>query len=328
MTVGRPLGIGGIEIAPIALGCMNFAGPTPDEDADAILDAALAAGVTLFDTADVYQSGGSEQVLGRWLASRGCRDDVVVATKVGMPMGEGPRSRWFEPGHIVASCDASLARLGVEVIDLYQLHRPPLVEGAEHEVVLEALDGLVRAGKVRAIGCSTHPAWMVAEAQLLARQHGWARYVAEQPPYNLLDRRIERELVPVADRYGMGLLPWSPLGAGILAGRYTTGIAPDSRAARRAQVAERVTPAAIAVAGEVERLASEGGVTAAQLALHWCRDRPGVTAPIIGPRTIEQATEQLAVLERAPLDPDLLAALDALVPPGTAVADFHNNAYW
>jgi 1-deoxyxylulose-5-phosphate synthase len=324
----RPLGASGIDIAPIALGCMNLGGPTPDDEGFEILDAALEAGVTFFDTADVYTQGASEEVLGRWLADRGCRDRVVVATKVGMPMGDGPLSRWFEPEHIAAGCDDSLRRLGVDVIDLYQLHRPPVVPGADHEAVLGALDQLVRAGKVRAIGCSTHPSWMVAEARFLAERHGWAPYVSEQPPYNLLDRRIERELVPAARRYGLGVLPWSPLGAGILAGRYAAGIVDGSRASRKAMVADRVTPEALDVAAVVAEVAGDLGCSPAQLALRWCRDQPGITAPIIGPRTAEQAREQVAVLEHPPLDPEVLARFDELVPPGTAVSDFHNNAYW
>jgi 1-deoxyxylulose-5-phosphate synthase len=324
----RPLGGSGLSVAPIALGCMNFGGPTPVEDADAILDHARDAGVTLYDTADVYVRGRSEEVLGEWLRSRGCRDEVVVATKVGMPTRAGERGEFFDPAYIAESCDGSLRRLGIDVIDLYQLHRPPLVDGAQHDDVLEALHGLVATGKVRHLGCSTHPAWLVVEADQVARERGWSGYVSEQPPYNLLDRRIERELVPVAERYGIGLLPWSPLAAGILAGRYRQGIDDTSRASRLPQVAARVTPAALHVAARLAELAGDASVTPAQLALHWCRDQPGITAPIIGPRTLEHATEQLAVLAWDPLDDALTESLDALVPPGTAVSDFHNNAYW
>lgn len=328
MTEARPLGRSGLSIAPIALGCMNFGGPTPDDEVPAILDAALAAGVTLFDTADVYVRGHSEEVLGAWMADRGCRDEIVVATKVGMPTREGERHEFFDPAYIAESCDRSLARLGIDVIDLYQLHRPPLVGDARHEDVLEALHRLVDAGKVRHLGCSTHPAWMVVEADRLVREHGWTSYVSEQPPYNLLDRRIERELVPVAERYGLGLLPWSPLGGGILAGRYAQGIDDQSRASRLPQVARRVTEEAVAVGDRMAELAADAGVSAAQLALWWCRDQSGITAPIIGPRTLEQTQEQLAVLGYGPLPADLAGALDDLVAPGTAISDFHNNAYW
>lgn len=324
----RTLGRRGPPVAPLALGCMNFGGPTPPEEAGAILDAAREAGVTLFDTADVYAGGRSEERLGAWLAQRGCRNEVLVATKVGMPTHDGPRGDFFRPEHITASCDGSLARLGVDVIDLYQLHRPPLVDDARHEDVLEALHSLVAAGKVRHLGCSTHPAWMIVEADRLVGEHGFTPYVSEQPPYNLLDRRIERELVPVAERYGLGLLPWSPLGAGILAGRYAGGIDEQSRASRLPQVAGRITPAALDAAQRLATVAGDAGVSAAQLAVWWCRDRPGVTAPIIGPRTLDQASEQLAVLDLPPLRSDVADRLDEIVAPGTAVSDFHNNAYW
>lgn len=321
----RPLGPTGIEVAPLCLGVMNFADPTDAAESARIVDAALAAGIDMIDVADVYAGGESEKVLGDILAANGRRDDVVLATKVGMPRGPGDPGQWHRRDHIVASCEQSLRSLRTDRIDLYQLHRPSTV--VPQEETLAAFAELVEAGKVRHIGCSTHPAWMVMEALAIAERDALPTYVSEQPPYNLIDRRIENELLPLCRKYGLGVFPWSPLGGGILAGRYADGIPDDSRAKRRPQVMDRVTPAAIEVARAVTRLAEDRGLTATQLALLWVKDQPGVTAPIIGPRTLEQLLDAVAVLE-LDLDDDARAACDDLVHPGNAVADFHNTTGW
>jgi 1-deoxyxylulose-5-phosphate synthase len=322
----RSLGASGLEVAPLCLGAMNFGDPTDGDESARMIDAALDGGIDMIDVADVYARGESERIVGAALQANGRRDDIVLATKVGMPTGKGDAAQWHRREHIVASCDRSLTSLETDRIDLYQLHRPTFADVPQEET-LAALDELVRAGKVRFVGCSTHPAWMVMEAIAIAERDGLPRYVSEQPPYNLLDRRIENELLPVCRKYGLGILPWSPLGGGILANRYADGVPDGSRATRRPQVLQRVTPRAVEVGRALGTLAADRGITVTQLALLWCKDQPGVTAPIIGPRTMEQLDDALAVLDMA-LDDDTRAACDELVPPGSAVADFHNTAPW
>jgi aryl-alcohol dehydrogenase-like predicted oxidoreductase len=239
-------------------------------------------------------------------------------------MGQGPNEGGASRYHIIQACEASLRRLQTDRIDLYQLHRPSLT--VPQDETLRALDDLVRAGKVRYIGCSTYPAWMVMEALAISERYGWARFVSEQPPYNLLDRRVENELVPLCLKYGLAIFPWAPLAHGVLTGKHRPEreIASDARAARAAAA---FTRRALSVGVEVARLAGERGMSGAQLALLWVKDQPGVTAPIIGPRTMEHLEQALAVMERA-LDDRDRALMDALVHPGNAVADFYNSNDW
>jgi aryl-alcohol dehydrogenase-like predicted oxidoreductase len=197
---------------------MNFGGPTSEEDSVNIVDAAVDGGINFIDTANVYNTGESERIVGQALKQNGRRDQVVLATKAHGVMGPGPNDQGNSRYHLMRACEDSLRRLGTDHIDLYQIHRASLE--IPQDETLRALDDLVRSGKVRYIGCSTHPVWMVMEALMVSERLGIARYISEQPPYNLLDRRIENELVPLAQRYGMALLPWSPLAGGILAGRY------------------------------------------------------------------------------------------------------------
>ncbi|HEX9371567.1 MAG TPA: aldo/keto reductase [Roseiflexaceae bacterium] len=325
----RTLGRTGVRVAPLCLGAMNFGGPTPEAESIAIVDAALDAGINMIDTANVYNGGESERIVGKALAQNGRRDQVVLATKVHGEMGPGPNDRGNSRYHILKACEDSLRRLQTDHVDLYQIHRPAL--DIPQDETLRALDDLVRAGKVRYIGCSTFPAWMVMEALMISGQQNLARYVSEQPPYNLLDRRIENELVPLCQRYGLAILPWSPLAGGILAGRYAESGAPEgSRAARAGSdslFGQRVTPRAVEAARRVAALAHERGMTPSQLALLWVKDQPGVTAPIIGPRTLDHLKDNLAVLERALSDDDR-QALDEVNGPGNAVSDFHNSNPW
>jgi aryl-alcohol dehydrogenase-like predicted oxidoreductase len=253
------------------------------------------------------------------------RDEVVLATKVGVPVGEGPLDRGHSRVHIISQCEASLRRLGTDRIDLYQLHRPSLE--VPQEETLAAFDDLVRAGKVRHIGCSTHPAWMVAEAVAISERHHLARYVSEQPPYNLLDRRVENELIPACARYGMAVIPWSPLAGGILAGRYrSSDDRPEgSRVTRFEPLVERLNDQSMRVVEGLGEMAAARGMTLSQLALLWLKDQPGVTAPIIGPRTLEQLKDAVAIIDQTLPDDDQ-PLFDQLVRPGTAVSDFHNTA--
>jgi aryl-alcohol dehydrogenase-like predicted oxidoreductase len=321
------LGRTGTVVAPVALGAWNFGDPTPEAEAVRIIHRAIDAGINLIDTADEYAGGESERIVGKALAGRH-RKRVILATKFHFPMSDDPNDRGNSRLHIMQAVEDSLRRLQTDWIDLYQAHRP--VFEMPQDETLRALDDLVRQGKIRYIGCSTFPAWMVMEALAISERYGLSRYVTEQPPYNLLDRRIENELVPLALRYNLGLLPWSPLATGVLAGRYRHAhrVPEDSRAARLGGwLAERVTERGIAAAERVAGLAGARGITPSQLALLWVKDQPAVTAPIIGPRTEAHLEDNLGVLDMR-LDAELARALDEIVPPGTAVADFHNTSGW
>jgi 1-deoxyxylulose-5-phosphate synthase len=263
------------------------------------------------------------------LKENNLRDRVILATKVFSRVGDLPNEGGGTRYHILKACEDSLRRLQTDHIDLYQLHRPPLTHPQEE--TLRAFDDLIRAGKVRYIGCSTHPAWMVMEALAVSERYGLNRYISEQPPYNLLDRRIENELVPLCQKYDLAILPWSPLAMGILAGRYaqTDQYPEDSRARLwdSSQVKARVTQRGIDVGQAVSRMAQERGLTASQLSLLWTKDQPGVTAPIIGPRTVAHLEDALSIMDKT-FDEADRPLFDALVHPGTAVSDFHNSNDW
>jgi aryl-alcohol dehydrogenase-like predicted oxidoreductase len=324
----RQLGRTGVMVSPLCLGTMNLGGPTGRTESVAIINRALEAGINFIDTADVYNAGESERILGEALAQNGRRREVILATKVHGKMGEGPNEGGTSRHHILRACEDSLRRLQTDYIDLYQLHRPPL--GMPQDEVLRAFDDLVRSGKVTYIGCSTHPAWMVMEALAMSERYHLARYVSEQPPYNLLDRRIENELIPLCQRHGLAVLPWSPIGGGILAGRYASGgrLPEGSRAVRWGdKFTHRLSGAALKVAETLVTMARERRMTGGQLALLWVKDQPGVTCPIIGPRILEHLEELLPVLERRLDDADR-PRFDALVHPGNAIADFHSTNEW
>ena len=323
----RLLGPTGVRVSPLCLGTMNFGGPTAEPESIRMIHQALDAGINFLDSANVYNHGESERVVGRALDGAR-RAKVVLATKVHFPMSNDPNDRGNSRRHILQAVEDSLRRLNTEWIDLYQIHRPVL--DIPQQETLHALDDLVRAGKVRYIGCSTFPAWMVMEALAISERDGLVRYVTEQPPYNLLDRRIENELIPLAQRYGLGILPWSPLAMGMLASRYLQADEhpPDSPAARvGSYAAARISEAGVAAGRQLAELALARGLTPSQLALLWVKDQPAVTAPIIGPRTEAQLQDALAVLEMR-LDGQTASALDQIVPPGSAVADFHNTSGW
>jgi aryl-alcohol dehydrogenase-like predicted oxidoreductase len=328
----RPLGRTGVMVSSLCLGVMNFGGVTSGEDSIKMIDRALDVGINIIDTANVYNAGESEVVLGKALKANGKRDAIILATKVNGAMGEGLNDRGISRYHIMKACEDSLRRLQTDHIDLYQLHRPSLT--IPQDETLRALDDLVRAGKVRYIGSSTFPAWMVMEGLAISEKQNLARFVSEQPPYNLLDRRIENELVPLCQKYDLAILPWSPLAGGILAGRYNSngasgGRFPEGSRAQRSGVMfqERVTQHGVDVAQQVNNLAQERGMTASQFALLWCKDQAGITSPIIGPRTMSHLEDALAIADKRLDDADR-TLLDELVHPGTAVADFHNSNEW
>lgn len=324
----RSLGRTGVMVSPLCLGAMNFGGPTSEADSFAIIDRALDGGINFVDTANVYNAGESERIVGKALKQNGRRDQIVLATKVFGRMGDGPNEQGVSRYHIVKACEDSLRRLQTDRIDLYQLHRPSLT--VPQDETLATFDDLIRAGKVRYIGCSTFPAWKVMEALAVSDRRHVARYISEQPPYNLLDRRIENELAPLCQAHGLAILPWSPLAGGILAGRYAdqSSFPAGSRAERSNEVFRaRITQCGIKVAKELAVMAQARGLTTTQLALLWVKDQPGVTSPIIGPRTMAHLEDALPLLEQKLADEDR-PRFDALVHPGTAVADFHNSNDW
>lgn len=322
----RRLGRSDLDVSVLALGTDNFVNPTPESDSIRLVHAALDAGINLFDTANTYMSGEAERILGKAIAGR--RSDAVVATKVYYPTGPGPDDRGNSRPALLKACEASLRRLGTDYIDLFQLHRPDF--DVPMEETMGALLELVEAGKVRYVGSSTSPAWRTLEGIKVAESAGWVGFVTEQPPYNILDRRIENELVPMAESVGLGLLPWSPLAMGMLAGRYTDEpTAPEgSRAAERGGIyAERVTPAAIVAGNRFAAAARASGYDAAQLAVAWVKDQPGVVAPLIGSKTTEQLMVMVPVGDMT-FPATFTATVDEICPPGSAVANFHNSAPW
>jgi len=325
----RRLGRSGVLVSPLCLGTMNFGGTTNEADSFAIMHKAVDAGINFFDTANVYNKGESEKITGKFLKENNLREQIVLATKVNGRMGDLPNEGGGTRYHIIKACEDSLQRLQTDHIDLYQLHRPPLTHPQDE--TLRAFDDLIRAGKVRYIGCSTHPAWMVMEALSISERYGLNHYISEQPPYNLLDRRIENELVPLCQKYDLAILPWSPLAMGILAGRYsqTDNYPEDSRARLwdSSAVKARITQRGLDVGRAVDKMAQERRLTASQLSLLWTKDQPGVTAPIIGPRTLAHLEDALGILDKTLSDADR-PLFDELVHPGNAVADFHNSNDW
>jgi len=324
----RSLGRTGVLVSPLCLGAMNFGGPTNEADSFDILNKAMDAGINFIDTADVYNGGESERIVGKFLKESGKREQVVLATKVFSRVGDGPNRAGSSRYHIIKACEDSIRRLQTDHIDLYQQHRPSSTIPQDES--LRAYDDLISAGKVLYIGSSTFPAWMIMEALSISDRFHLARFISEQPPYNLLDRRVENELIPFCLKYGLAVLPWSPLAGGILAGRYSaTDKYPDgSRAARTGKMfTDRISAKAKEVTQEVIKLAKERGMTSSQFSLLWLKDQPGITAPIVGPRTVEHLTDHLTILEKK-FDEEDRKLVDDLVNPGNAVADFFNSNDW
>jgi aryl-alcohol dehydrogenase-like predicted oxidoreductase len=319
----RLLGRTGVSVSKLCLGAMMFgAWGEPDHDASIqIIHAALDAGITFVDTADVYSGGESEVIVGK--ALRGRRDHVVLATKLVFPVGEDadPNRRGASRRWITTAVEDSLRRLRTDHIDLYQVHRP--TPETDLEETLGALTDLVHQGKIRAFGHSTYPASLIVEAQWTAQDRGLIRPHTEQPPYSILARGIEREVLPTCAQHGIGVIPWSPLAGGWLSGRYRkdgalTGPASPARG-RLTDIFDPELPAnqrKLDAADALAELAEEAGITLIQLAIAFALNHPAVTAPIIGPRTMEHLESQLAAAD-VRLDDAVLDRIDEIVPPGT-----------
>ncbi|MDQ3815567.1 MAG: aldo/keto reductase [Armatimonadota bacterium] len=317
----KTLGRTGVRVSPLCLGCMNFGWGAEEDDSIRIIHRALDAGINFLDTADVYGKGASETIVGKALQGR--RDGVFLATKVHGRMGDGPNDTGNSRLHIMRGCEDSLRRLNTDTIDLYQIHRPQA--GIPIDETLRALDDLIRQGKVRYIGTSTYAAWQLTESLWQSDKLGLHRFVCEQPPYNLLDRRIERELLPFAQTYGFGIIPWSPLAGGMLTGKYRRG-KKGPKGSRyesgKFRSGEPVPKAAWDVIEGVAAIATEKDCGLDAFALAWCNAHPAVTSPIIGPRTMEQLEGNLVALEVKVTAEDR-KRVDELIPPGTHVASYY-----
>jgi aryl-alcohol dehydrogenase-like predicted oxidoreductase len=315
----RPFGRTGVEVSPLTLGAMNFGQwANPDhEDGIRIIHRSLDAGINVIDTADVYSQGESEVVVGKALVGR--RDDVVLATKFHGQIGDKINQRGNSRRWIFQEVENSLRRLQTDWIDLYQVHRPE--PDTDFDDTLGALSDLVHQGKIRYIGTSTYPASEIVEGQWIAQRRDRERVVSEQPPYSILARGVEREVLPVAERYGLAVIPWSPLAGGWLSGRYHSGLTePISQRVERlpARFDPRI-PANVVKLEAAEKLAvlaEEAGLSLIHLAIAFVLEHPAVTSAIIGPRTLEQLESQLGAT-KVTLTADVLDRIDEIVPPGT-----------
>ena len=311
------LGEAGPVVSRVCLGAMNFGGPSDEAESEKMVLAALDAGINFIDTADVYSRGESERIVGKALAG-GRRDHVVLATKVHGKMGDDPNQFGNTRRWITHEVDNSLQRLGTDWIDLYQIHRPEF--DTDIDETLGALTDLVRAGKVRMIGSSTFPAHSIVEAQWVAERRGRERFVTEQPPYSLLTRGIEADVLPVTETYGMGVIPWSPLAGGWLSGRWSADSPPESRRAElvpsRYDMSIPGNRRKLEAVDALAKVADSAGITLIELALAFVVEHPAVTAAIIGPRTLDHLESQLPAAD-VKLSQEVLDQIDEIVPPGT-----------
>ena len=318
----------GVHISPLVLGCMMFGQKTDLEDTCAIIDSALGSGINFLDTADVYGNGASEKFVGEALQRNGKRNGVFLATKVNGRMSDDPNALGTSRLHIVEGCEASLKRLKTDHIDLYQLHRPnPHIAIDE---TLRALDDLVSSGKIRYAGTSNFGSWQVVESLWASKKLGLNRFVSEQSPFNIADRRAEREHLPMCQTYSLAFIPWSPLAAGGLTGKYTR----TEKQASGTRFGDETDPGKLRrfsdgvmdIADGLGPIAKTHNATVAQIALAWVAAQPGVTAPIVGPRTLEQFEDNLGALD-VTLTQDDFDEIDRLAPPGTNTAEFFEASF-
>jgi len=322
----RLLGRTGVEVSPLCLGTMMFGawGNKDVDDSIRVIHHALDAGINFVDTADVYSGGESEEIVGKALTGR--RDDVVLATKFFMPMGEGPNRSGGSRKYIIKAVEDSLRRLDTDYLDLYQVHRPSAAMDVEE--TLGALTDLVHQGKVRYIGSSSYPGSQIVEAQVASRERNLARFVTEQPPYSILVRGIEQDVLPTTERYGMGTLTYSPLAGGWLSGKWRKGAAPTATSAARPSARFDMSTVAnqqkLDVVDALAQVAEDAGITLIELAIAFVINHPGVTSAIIGPRTMEQLVSQLPAAD-VKLTPEILDRIDELVAPGVTMNPDDNS---
>jgi aryl-alcohol dehydrogenase-like predicted oxidoreductase len=322
----RLLGRTGVEVSPLALGTMMFGawGNTDTDDSIRVIHRALDAGINFVDTADVYSGGESEEIVGK--ALKGRRDDVVLATKFFMPMGEGPNRSGGSRRYIMRAVEDSLRRLDTDYIDLYQVHRPSAVMDVEE--TLGALTDLVRQGKIRYLGSSSYSGSQIVEAQVAARDRTLSRFVTEQPPYSILVRGIEEDVLPTTQRYGMGTLSYSPLAGGWLSGKWRKDAAPTptsaNRPSARFDMSSDANQQKLEVVDALAAIADEAGITMIELAIAFVITHPGITSAIIGPRTMEQLESQLSAAD-VTLSVETLDRIDELVAPGVTINPADNS---
>jgi len=314
----RNFGRTGVQVSPLCLGAWQFGQRTPKAEALRMVDEALAAGINFIDTASNYGNGESERILGEALAANGKRDQIFLATKF---------SHGVSRNQIIAQCEAALQKLQTDYLDLFQFHSSYATIPIDES--LRALDDLIRAGKVRYIGTSNFTAWQEVEALWAAKELGLNRHISSQPAYNLLDRRAERELLPMAQSYGIAVMPWSPLAQGFLTGKYRrdTNAPTEGRLTVNAGVKQsgdagtHSQEQAFDLIEVLVALAAEKGCSVSQLALAWCMHQPGITAPIIGPRTSEQLADNIGAVEVA-INAEDTARIDAVMPPGQMLVHY------
>lgn len=317
-----------MQVSNPCLGTMTFGWAPEDwgsteEDSIRLTHAALDMGINFFDCADVYARGTSETILGKGLAGKW--DRVVIATKChGKMDDEDPNAYGNTRRHIQQACEASLRRLGTDCIDVYQMHRPQ--PSTPIDETLRALEDLIVQGKIRYAGCSTFGAWQVCEAHYVARLLGLRGFASEQPPYNLLDRRIERELLPFCRTYDYAVIPWSPLAGGQLTGKYLDEDAKKGARYDSSDPSNRVNEQTSAVVRKLKAVAEDAGMTLTQLSLAWCAGKPGITTPIVGARSEKQLRETIEACSMR-LSDEILAKIDEIVPPGSNVATYYESSF-
>ncbi len=321
----RNLGRTGVKVSELCLGTMMFGRSTNEKDSLKIIDHAIGEGINFVDTADVYAMGQSESIVGKALGGFK-RQDVILATKAYFPLDkESLNRRGLSRRHLVEACEGSLRRLETDWIDLYQLHRPQ--SDIPIDETLRALDDLVRSGKVRYIGTSMFPAWKVVESLWASKELGLHRFVCDQSTYHLLDRTVERELLPALQSFGMAMIPWGPLCGGLLTGKYRRyDLSAEGRWHGGKDNFDRpITEAAFDVIEQLVAHAGDKKCTPAQLALAWIAAQPGVTAPIIGPRTLEQLVDNLGACA-VELGAEDFARIDAIAPPKSTTLRYYDAA--
>jgi aryl-alcohol dehydrogenase-like predicted oxidoreductase len=334
------LGRTGIKVSRLCLGCMNFGGRTKEKEAIEIIHSALEAGINFVDTANVYGHdpanfghgrGRSEEIVGNALKRNELRARVILATKAYFPMSDDLNAQGSSRRHLIEQCEASLKRLQTDYIDLYQLHHPS--NDIPIDETLRALDDLIRAGKVRYIGSSSFAAWQLVESLWVSKEYGLNRIICEQPAYNLLDRRIERELIPMTQTYGIAVIPWSPTAGGFLSGKYRRDVSPPANSRYdvfwKGLEDRHYSQSSLAVLDLLETMSKEKGCSPYQLALAWCVQQTGITSVIIGPRTLPQLADSVQSLT-IQLTAEDLARIDGAAPPGRAIVPYygHDGMAW
>ncbi|MFT6437282.1 MAG: aryl-alcohol dehydrogenase-like predicted oxidoreductase [Candidatus Azotimanducaceae bacterium] len=321
----RPLGRTGVQVSQLCLGTMMFGGKTEEPESARMIDHAIEQGINFIDTADVYAGNESERIVGNALASGNKRENIILATKFNFAHPADINAKGLSRRHVISACDASLKRLKTDWIDLYQMHR--CNSAIPIDETLRALDDLVRAGKIRYIGGSMFPSWKMVESLWVAKELGLNRIICEQPAYHLLDRTAEREVIPAAQSFGLAVIPWGPLCGGLLSGKYSRDSSVEGARWQdgKDNANRRTTERTWAVLDLLQEMANDKDCSMSQLALAWNMAQPGVTAPIIGPRTFEQVADNLGAVNVVMTTEDF-DRIDELVPPKGYIVRYYDEA--